>query len=164
MFCIKCGTEMEEMFPRCPYCYADLLGGQQDELEEHALSDFFYASEMDWEMATFMVAANTAEAAAVRDLLDAAGIPMEIRAAGSSGEPQGAVLNGICILVPEPLREYATSLLMSARAQDRVETETVEHEKSSTFGGVTKGLGFFTLLAGIIAMGFKALKNRLQSA
>lgn len=158
MFCIKCGTEMEEAFPRCPYCYADLIGGQQDELEEYALSDFLYSGETDWEMTDFMVAANTAEAAAVRDLLDAAGIPMEIRAAASSRHDQGAVLSGIVILVPEPLREYAASLLMSARAEDAPDAE------GKRGIGVAKGLGFFTLIAGIIAMGFRALKSRLQTA
>ncbi|MCL5291188.1 MAG: DUF2007 domain-containing protein [Actinobacteria bacterium] len=168
MFCIKCGVKITELTGTCPTCSADLTGLPGDAFIEYSLADLYDSADLDWETATLMVVNNTAEASAVRGLLESSGIPVGVRASSQSMPKMGVVVGGIEILVPEPALDYARELLQetdltmdSQSAGGRVsEGSFHETELIST----AKSIGLITVLATLVALGLKAIKDRLLTS
>lgn len=173
MFCIRCGTELSGVCERCPTCGADLVGEGQagamepwaaQELEEYDFEDLYDGAGYEWRMAPAWVAKNTAEVAAARGLLEAAGIPVEVRASAPSMPEVGVVVGGIEILVPEPTLDYAKELLKSAELNAPSRSPEDMLIEDMELGTAIKSLGMLALLVGAAAVGLRILKARLMGA
>ena len=172
MFCIKCGEKLSEIIDRCPACGADLVGAEggtsqariASDLEEYGIYDFYGAAGYDWEMVPAWRARNTAEVAAVRGLLEAAGIPVEVKASDPSMPEIGVVVGGIEVLVPEPTLGYARELLRSAELNAPCRSSEDMRFEDTELGTAIKSLGMLALLVGAAAVGLRILKARFFGA
>ncbi len=170
MFCIKCGAKLFEISERCPTCGADLVGTGaspalswfSSEMEELGVEDFYEEAGCEWRMASVWVARNTAEAAAARGLLEAAGIPVRVKAPTSSMPDVGVVVGGMEILVPEAVIDYARELLKSAEPSAKDEDLENDRIANGELGMAVKALGALALLVGAVTVSFGIIKNHIM--
>ncbi|MHB0975986.1 MAG: putative signal transducing protein [Candidatus Aquicultorales bacterium] len=158
MFCIRCGAGIEEIEKSCHVCGAPLVASEGGaEFEEFTLFDLYDAAGMEWTMTPVAVLGNTAEVSAARGLLESSGIPVEVRAQGL--QSMGVLVGGIELMVPEPLVDYAKEILVYSE-EEAASDKTGMRLRDTELAKGAGGFGLLSLIAGALAVGFKALKNR----